>query len=65
MTVAPRYGLKIQAELMRKSNPRRVVCLLDGDEAGQAPYRMYPYFLKLGWMPISKSFPRAQILIKY
>ena len=38
-----------QAELMRKSNPRRVVCLLDGDEAGQKAALSYvPIFLKTG-----------------
>ena len=38
-----------QAELMRKSNPRRIVCLLDGDEAGQKAALSYvPIFLKTG-----------------
>ena len=38
-----------QAELLRKANPRRVVCLLDGDEAGQkAAMSTTPFFFRLG-----------------
>ena len=50
-TVAPQGTAfkDTQAELMRKSNPRRVVCLLDGDEAGQKAALSYvPIFLKTG-----------------
>ena len=35
--------------LLRKSNPRGVVCLLDGDDAGQkAAFGYIPTFLKAG-----------------
>ena len=38
-----------QAMLLRKSNPRGVVCLLDGDDAGQkAAFGYIPTFLKAG-----------------
>ncbi len=38
-----------QAMLLRKSNPKGVVCLLDGDEAGQkAAFSYIPTFLKVG-----------------
>lgn len=38
-----------QADLLRKSNPRRVVCLLDGDEAGgKAALSYVPIFIKAG-----------------
>ena len=38
-----------QADLLRKSNPRRVVCLLDGDEAGKKAALSYvPIFIKAG-----------------
>ena len=38
-----------QASLLRKSNPRGVVCLLDGDAAGQkAAFDYIPIFLKAG-----------------
>jgi len=38
-----------QADLLRKSNPRRVVCLLDGDDAGKKAALSYvPIFLKAG-----------------
>ena len=50
-TVAPQGTAfkETQAELMRKSNPRRVVCLLDGDEAGQKAALSYiPIFLRTG-----------------
>ena len=50
-TVAPQGTAfkESQAELMRKSNPRRVVCLLDGDQAGQKAALSYvPIFLKTG-----------------
>ena len=50
-TVAPQGTAfkETQAELMRKSNPRRVVCLLDGDEAGQKAALSYiPIFLEQG-----------------
>ena len=50
-TVAPQGTAfkDTQAELMRKSNPRRIVCLLDGDEAGQKAALSYvPIFLKTG-----------------
>lgn len=50
-TVAPQGTAfkDTQAELLRKSNPRRVVCLLDGDQAGQKAALSYvPIFLKAG-----------------
>jgi DNA primase len=50
-TVAPQGTAfkDTQAELMRKSNPRRIICLLDGDEAGQKAALSYvPIFLKTG-----------------
>ena len=50
-TVAPQGTAfkDTQAELMRKSNPRKIVCLLDGDEAGQKAALSYvPIFLKTG-----------------
>jgi DNA primase len=50
-TVAPQGTAfkDTQADLMRKSNPRRVVCLLDGDKAGQKAALSYvPIFLKSG-----------------
>ncbi len=50
-TVAPQGTAfkDTQAELMRKSNPRRIVCLLDGDDAGQKAALSYvPIFLKTG-----------------
>ena len=38
-----------QAMLLKKSNPKGVVCLLDGDEAGQkAAFSYIPTFLKVG-----------------
>tara|TARA_B100001093_G_scaffold123627_1_gene116211 strand:+ start:2669 stop:4531 length:1863 start_codon:yes stop_codon:yes gene_type:complete len=38
-----------QAQLLRKSNPRRVICLLDGDEAGRkAGLKYVPIFLEAG-----------------
>ena len=38
-----------QAMLLRKSNPKGVVCLLDGDEAGQkAAFSYIPTFLRVG-----------------
>ena len=50
-TVAPQGTAfkDTQAELMRKSNPRRIICLLDGDDAGQKAALSYvPIFLKTG-----------------
>ena len=38
-----------QAELIRKSNPKAVVCLLDGDDAGQKAALSYvSIFMKVG-----------------
>ena len=38
-----------QAMLLRKSNPKGVICLLDGDEAGQkAAFGYIPTFLRVG-----------------
>ena len=40
---------ELQADLLRKSNPRRVVCLLDGDDAGKKAALSYiPIFLQAG-----------------
>jgi len=38
-----------QAILLRKSNPKGIICILDGDEAGQkAAFSYIPTFLKVG-----------------
>lgn len=38
-----------QADLLRKSNPRNVICLLDGDEAGRkAGLKYVPIFIGIG-----------------
>ena len=70
-TVAPQGTAfkESQAELMRKSNPRRVVCLLDGDEAGQKAALSYiPIFLKTGLDAHFTTIPTGadpdQILVK-
>ena len=50
-TIAPQGTAfkETQAELLRKSNPRHVICLLDGDQAGQKAALSYiPIFLKTG-----------------
>ena len=69
-TVAPQGTAfkDTQAELMRKSNPRRVVCLLDGDEAGQKAALSYvPIFLKTGLDAYFATIPKGsdpdQILV--
>ncbi|HAD20974.1 MAG TPA: DNA primase [Opitutae bacterium] len=58
-----------QAELLRKANPRRVVCLLDGDEAGQKAAMSYvPIFLQTGLDAHFATLPEGsdpdQILVK-
>ena len=70
-TVAPQgTAFKLsQAELMRKANPRKVICLLDGDEAGQKAALSYiPIFLKTGLEAHIATLPQGsdpdQILVK-
>ena len=62
-TVAPQgTAFKETHELMRKSNPRRVVCLLDGDEAGKKQhFHTYPFFLEQGWMQGLQSYQKDPI----
>ena len=69
-TVAPQgTAFKLsQAELMRKANPRKVICLLDGDEAGQKAALSYiPIFLKTGLEAHIATLPQGsdpdQILV--
>ena len=39
----------LQADLLKKSNPRKVICLLDGDEAGRkAGLKYIPIFIENG-----------------
>ena len=50
-----------QAMLMRKSSPKGVVCLLDGDEAGQkAAFSYIPIFLKVGLDARFTSLPEGK-----
>ncbi len=58
-----------QAMLLRKSNPKGVVCLLDGDEAGQkAAFSYIPTFLRVGLDARFTTLPEGkdpdQILIE-
>jgi DNA primase len=58
-----------QAILLRKSNPKGVVCLLDGDDAGQkAAFGYIPTFLKAGLDARFSTLPKGkdpdQILIE-
>lgn len=49
-----------QAELIRKSNPRAVVCLLDGDDAGQKAALSYvSIFMKVGLDARFASLPKG------
>ena len=50
-----------QAMLMRKSSPKGVVCLLDGDEAGQkAAFSYIPIFLRVGLDARFTSLPEGK-----
>lgn len=50
-----------QAMLMRKSSPKGVVCLLDGDEAGQkAAFSYIPTFLRVGLDARFTSLPEGK-----
>ena len=60
---------KTQAQLLRKSNPRRIICLLDGDEAGRkAGLNYIPIFIEAGLEARFAMLPRGmdpdQILIE-
>ena len=50
-----------QAILLRKSNPKGVICLLDGDEAGQkAAFSYIPTFLKVGLDARFTTLPKGK-----